>query len=164
GGDHHVINRPGQIAKELRERGVIARVKGRTALRFDLCRSLLQTFRIPAGQNQLGALRTSLPGGLQAHATPSTDHHHSLSRELRHTMAVRRSSCSTHFQPPIRSPKPRGYSGSFSPDRSRTMYSAYHAGQFSSRAPRRFSCSPCAASARRMASARSFTDAKVVAA
>ena len=42
------------------------------------------------------------------------------------------------------------------------MYSAYQSGQFSSRCPVRFSCSPWAASARRNALARSLADAKVV--
>ena len=42
------------------------------------------------------------------------------------------------------------------------MYSAYQSGQFGSAAPMRFSCSPWAAAARRIALARSFADAKVV--
>src|SRR5262249_21366228 len=50
-----------------------------------------------------------------------------------------------------------------SPDRSRTMYSAYHAGQFSSRLPPlRFSYSPCADSAPRSAAASSAGEVKVV--
>src|SRR6201987_3784403 len=52
--------------------------------------------------------------------------------------------------------------GSSSPACSRTMYSAYQSGQFGSALPMRFSCSPCAADARRIALARSFADAKVV--
>ena len=53
--------------------------------------------------------------------------------------------------------------GSSSPDCSRTMYSAYHSGQFSSYCPLvRSSRFPCAAPARRSAPARSATDAKVV--
>jgi len=44
------------------------------------------------------------------------------------------------------------------------MYSAYQPGQFSSRWPVRFSCSPWAASARRSALARSAADANVVSA
>ena len=54
------------------------------------------------------------------------------------------------------------YCGNFSPACSATMYAAYQSGQFSSRCPMRFSCSPWAASARRSALARSFADAKVV--
>ncbi len=42
------------------------------------------------------------------------------------------------------------------------MYAAYQSGQFASRCPVRFSCSPWAASARRRALARSFADAKAV--
>ncbi len=42
------------------------------------------------------------------------------------------------------------------------MYSAYQSGQFASAAPVRFSCSPCAAAARRSASARSAADANAV--
>ena len=54
------------------------------------------------------------------------------------------------------------YCGSSLPACSATMYAAYQSGQFSSRWPMRFSCSPWAASARRNALARSFADAKVV--
>ena len=52
--------------------------------------------------------------------------------------------------------------GSFSPDCSATMYAAYQSDQFGSATPVRFSCSPCAASARRIALARSPADAKDV--
>ena len=47
---------------------------------------------------------------------------------------------------------------------SATMYAAYQSGQFASRCPVRFSCSPWAASARRSALARSLADANVVSA
>jgi hypothetical protein len=43
------------------------------------------------------------------------------------------------------------------------MYAAYHSGQFSSRCPMRFSCSPWAAAARRSAFSRSLVDANAVA-
>ena len=49
--------------------------------------------------------------------------------------------------------------GSSSPACSATMYAAYQSGQFSSRSPVRFSCSPWAADARRIALARSAADA-----
>src|ERR1041385_2399419 len=52
--------------------------------------------------------------------------------------------------------------GSSVPDCSATMYAAYQSGQLASRTPVRFSCSPCAASARRNALARSVTDPKEV--
>ena len=45
-----------------------------------------------------------------------------------------------------------------------TMYSAYQSGQFTSCSPVRFSCSPCAAAARRSVAARSAADVKVVSA
>src|SRR5215469_8257925 len=51
--------------------------------------------------------------------------------------------------------------GSSVPARSAAMYAAYQSGQFPS-CPLRFSCSPWAAAARRIALARSFADAKVV--
>src|SRR5262249_59127165 len=54
--------------------------------------------------------------------------------------------------------------GSSSPACSATMYAAYQSGQFSSPCPVRFSCSPWAADARRIAFARSATDAYVVSA
>ena len=44
------------------------------------------------------------------------------------------------------------------------MYSAYQSGQFASRCPVRFSCSPWAASARRSALARSLAELNEVAA
>ena len=44
------------------------------------------------------------------------------------------------------------------------MYLAYQSGQFASLSPVRFSCSPCAASARRSALARSLAELNVVAA
>jgi len=44
------------------------------------------------------------------------------------------------------------------------MYAAYQAGQFSSAAPMRFSCSPWAIAARRIASARSLAEPNDVAA
>jgi len=44
------------------------------------------------------------------------------------------------------------------------MYSAYHSYQFGSDAPVRFSCMPCATVARRSALAKSFAEAKLVAA
>src|SRR5580692_563708 len=46
--------------------------------------------------------------------------------------------------------------GSFVPACSATMYSAYQSGQFGSALPMRFSCSPCAADARRSALATSL--------
>ena len=52
--------------------------------------------------------------------------------------------------------------GSSLPACSRTMYSAYQSGQFSSRWPLRFSCSPCAAAARRSAIASSVEEVNVV--
>src|SRR6266849_7135581 len=45
---------------------------------------------------------------------------------------------------------------------SRTMYSAYQLGQSASRWPVRFSCSPCAASARRSAPASSVDEVNIV--
>src|SRR5271166_5883282 len=53
------------------------------------------------------------------------------------------------------------HDGSSVPACTAAMYLAYQSGQFASRWPVRFSCSPWAASARRSAFARSFTDAKV---
>ena len=55
-------------------------------------------------------------------------------------------------------------SGSSVPACSATMYAAYQSGQFSSRCPVRFSCSPWAASARRIAFARSLAEPNVVSA
>jgi len=52
--------------------------------------------------------------------------------------------------------------GSSSPPCSRTMNSAYQSGQFGSASPVRFSCSPCAAAARRSALPRSPTERNVV--
>src|SRR5580692_6165630 len=52
--------------------------------------------------------------------------------------------------------------GSSVPACSAAMYAAYQSGQFASRCPLCFSCSPWAAAARRIALARSFADAKVV--
>ena len=54
------------------------------------------------------------------------------------------------------------HDGSCLPDCSATMYAAYQSGQSASRWPVRFSCSPCAASARRSALARSAVDANAV--
>ena len=48
--------------------------------------------------------------------------------------------------------------GSSAPDCSATMYAAYQSGQFASASPIRFSCSPWAAEARRMAFARSLVE------
>jgi hypothetical protein len=71
------------------------------------------------------------------------------------------------FRPPRlrqRSSEPPAHKGRSLPPCSLTMYSAYQSGQFSSRCPPvRFSCSPCAASVRRSAAARSADEAKVVA-
>src|SRR5215471_14199197 len=54
--------------------------------------------------------------------------------------------------------------GSSVPACSATMYSAYQSGQFASAAPMRFSCSPWATSARRIALARSLAEPNDVAA
>src|SRR5215470_8810779 len=54
--------------------------------------------------------------------------------------------------------------GSGLPACSATMYAAYQSGQLASRLPVRFSCSPCAPSARRSALARSTVDANAVSA
>src|SRR5512132_1083968 len=54
------------------------------------------------------------------------------------------------------------YDGSSLPACSATMYSAYQSGQPASRWPIRFSCSPCAASARRSALASSVDEVNVV--
>src|SRR5262249_45008637 len=56
------------------------------------------------------------------------------------------------------------YFGSSLPDCSATMYAAYQSDQFASRTPVSFSCSPWAASARRIAFAKSLAVANVVAA
>src|SRR5512132_3388954 len=56
------------------------------------------------------------------------------------------------------------YDGSSLPACSATMYSAYQSGQSASRWPIRFSCSPCAASARRSAAASSVDEVNVVSA
>src|SRR5487761_1165714 len=56
------------------------------------------------------------------------------------------------------------HTGSSVPACSATMYRAYQSGQFASAWPMRFSCSPCAADARRIASARSLAEADDVAA
>ena len=69
-----------------------------------------------------------------------------------------------------RSPRPcpgdrqlvRCYCGSSLPACSAAMYSAYQSAQFASRTPVRFSCSPCAAAARRIAAARSATEENAV--
>src|ERR1700683_1336286 len=50
------------------------------------------------------------------------------------------------------------------PAYSATMYAAYQSGQSGSAAPMRFSCSPCAADARRIAFARSAGEANAVSA
>src|SRR5450631_2976346 len=50
------------------------------------------------------------------------------------------------------------YAGSSVPACSATMYWAYQSGQFASASPMRFSCSPWAAAARRIASARSLAE------
>jgi hypothetical protein len=52
-------------------------------------------------------------------------------------------------------PRSLPQSGSSVPVNSATMYAAYQSGQLSSGSPMRFSCSPCAAAARRRAPARS---------
>ena len=54
------------------------------------------------------------------------------------------------------------HDGSGLPACSRIMYSAYQLGQSASRLPVRFSCSPCAASARRSALASSVGEVNVV--
>src|SRR4029453_7839502 len=54
--------------------------------------------------------------------------------------------------------------GNSVPACSATMYLAYQSGQFASLSPVRFSCSPCAASARRSAPDTSLTKLNVVAA
>src|SRR5262245_35933519 len=54
------------------------------------------------------------------------------------------------------------YVGSGSPDCSATMYAAYQSAQLASRTPVRFSCSPCAASARRSALMRSVVESNEV--
>ena len=54
------------------------------------------------------------------------------------------------------------HDGNSLPACSRTMYSAYQSGQSASCLPIRFSCSPCAAAARRSADASSVDDVKVV--
>src|SRR6201999_569053 len=51
-----------------------------------------------------------------------------------------------------------GHVGSSVPACSAIMYAAYQSCQFLSACPVRFSCSPCAASTRRSAAARSGTD------
>src|SRR5712664_3213008 len=58
---------------------------------------------------------------------------------------------------------PAAHVGSSLPACSRTMYSAYQSGQFASCwPPVRFSCSPCAAAARRSAAASSVEEVNVV--
>jgi hypothetical protein len=56
------------------------------------------------------------------------------------------------------SPKPAVYALAFRPADSSAMYCAYQSGQSGSACPISFSCLPCAASARRSASARAATE------
>ena len=72
---------------------------------------------------------------------------------LENTYFDTRRSCSTAT---------RAHDGSCFPACSRTMYSAYQSGQFASCWPVRFSCSPCAAAARRSAVASSVDEVNVV--
>src|ERR1051325_5015488 len=128
-------------------------------------------------------LRTHVAQGLRAFVFTSHHRTHSFAllqeqfcnRAASPANAARRAGdqngiCHSSFLP---SPKSRViastrssliHCGSSPPDCSATMYVAYQSGQFSSRCPVRFSCSPWAASARRKAPARSRAEPNEVAA
>ena len=92
-----------------------------------------------------------MASGFETDAGAGADHDDGLPEELRFARDGRCSRGGAHV-------------GSFVPACSATIYSAYQSAQFSSRCPRRFSCSPWAASARRNALARSVAEANEVAA
>ena len=139
--DHYRVDRPRQVTEELLEGSGVGSTEGYVTQRAKLCRGALETLPIPTSENYLGSLGACNAGRFETDAGAAADHSRLFARELRfaYTVVV--------------------HCGSSPPDCSASMYAAYQSGQFSSRLPVRFSCSPCAASTRRSASARSFTDA-----
>ncbi len=56
GGDHHVVDRFGQLGEEGPHGGRVGGVEGRGALRTDIARRLLQPVGIAAGEDDVGPL------------------------------------------------------------------------------------------------------------
>ena len=139
GGDHDVVDRRRQLVEEPLEALEVGGVERRTAQRAELACGVLEAFRVAAGENDIGALGPCSPGRLEPDPRAAADHDDRLPGELRPAAHVG-----------------VAHVGSSVPACSATMYAAYQSGQFASRCPVRFSCSPWAASARRSALARSL--------
>src|SRR6202034_4133095 len=147
GSDQDVVDRRRQPVEEPLEALEVGGVEGCTAERAELACGVLKALGVAAGENDMGTLGPCSHGRPETDPRAAADHDDGLSGERRLAGRGR----IAHF-------------GSSVPACSAAMYLAYQSGQFGSAWPIRFSCSPWAAEARRIALARSFVDAKVVAA
>ena len=82
-GDHHVVDRVGQVLEEpLQRRGIVG-VEGGDAPGVDVESCLLQPLRISAGEDDLGALGAGAAGGLEPDAGAAADQDNGLAGQFR---------------------------------------------------------------------------------
>jgi hypothetical protein len=78
-----MVDRRGQVFKEVVQGVRVVGVEGRGVLGTDLCRGVVQAVRTASGENDIGSLGAGSSGGLQADACATTDQDDSLSKQLR---------------------------------------------------------------------------------
>ncbi len=82
-GDHHVVDRRGQLPEERLQRSRVVGVEGRGASRADFARCLLEAVGIAAGEDDVGTLGTGASGCLEPDARAAADHDDGLSDQFR---------------------------------------------------------------------------------
>jgi len=95
-GDHHVVDRLGQVGKEPVECGRIGDVEGRSLPRADLGGSVPQALGVAAGQDDIGALGAGPAGGFEPDAAAAADHHDGLPGQFRLALAGGEDWCGGH--------------------------------------------------------------------
>ena len=117
GGDHDVVDRRRQLVEEALEALEVGGVKRRAAERAELACGVRQTFRVAAGENDIGTLGPCSPGRFKPDARAAADHDDRLSGKCRFAAHAG----VAHFG---------AAHGNSVPACSATMYSAYQSGQF----------------------------------
>jgi hypothetical protein len=99
--DHHVVDGRAQVGEELIELRRVPGVEGGDAERAELVRRLLQSIRITAGEDHVGAFGPGPSCGREPDARAPADQHDGLPEQLRferdrvhHALTVASCACS----------------------------------------------------------------------
>ena len=177
GSGHHVRSHSGLLAVQLLVCGQSCRFSGTGAappgrcsprwhdLRRGIRRELAASWQIFCERLAMGSAgRVRTRGGDRGYSLRINRVPISRAPTVECDSATRSPSPVAHTEalPVVHGSLPNPYTGSSVPACSATMYAAYQVGQSASRSPVRFSCSPWAASARRIALARSLAEPNAV--